>query len=54
MKKNIFITGAPSSGKTTVIKKIIKMLNSPVKGFYTEEERRGEKRTGFMMKSESV
>lgn len=51
MKKNIFITGAPSSGKTTVIKKIIKMINSPLKGFYTEEERTGERRTGFMMQT---
>ncbi|MBN2531900.1 MAG: hypothetical protein JXB88_03355 [Spirochaetales bacterium] len=48
-KKNIFLTGAPSSGKTTVIKKIIPHLPSPAKGFYTEEERAGERRAGFMM-----
>ncbi|MFQ5730246.1 MAG: nucleoside-triphosphatase, partial [Waddliaceae bacterium] len=48
LKKNIFLTGAPSSGKTTVIKKVIAALPVPAKGFYTEEERVG-KRVGFMM-----
>ncbi len=51
MKKNIFLTGAPSSGKTTVIKKLVSRLNYPVTGFYTEEERTGGKRTGFLMKT---
>ena len=50
-KKNIFLTGAPSSGKTTVIKKVIQALPLPAKGFYTEEERVGEKRVGFMMRT---
>jgi len=53
MKKNIFLTGAPSSGKTTVIKKVIKkvikQLTLPAKGFYTEEEREGDRRVGFLM-----
>ena len=49
--KNIFLTGAPSSGKTTVIKKIIKNLNHPANGFYTEEERVDGKRVGFLMKT---
>jgi len=48
-KKNIFLTGAPSSGKTTVIKKVIAMLPVAANGFYTEEERVGAKRVGFMM-----
>lgn len=48
-KKNIFLTGAPSSGKTTVIKKIIKALPVPANGFYTEEERIESKRIGFLM-----
>lgn len=48
-KKNIFLTGAPSSGKTTVIKKIIGRLNHPANGFYTEEERIAGKRVGFIM-----
>ncbi len=51
MKKNIFLTGAPSSGKTTVIKKVIKGLNFPANGFITEEERIGGKRAGFLMKT---
>lgn len=51
MKKNIFLTGAPSSGKTTVIKKVIENLKFPSNGFYTEEDRVAEKRVGFLMKT---
>ncbi|MCU0847439.1 MAG: nucleoside-triphosphatase [Spirochaetes bacterium] len=51
MNKNIFITGAPSTGKTTVIKKVIAGLAVPCKGFYTEEERAEGGRTGFIMRS---
>lgn len=51
MKKNIFLTGAPSSGKTTVIKKVIKGLKFPANGFYTEEERVEGKRVGFLMRT---
>jgi len=50
-KKNIFLTGAPSSGKTTVIKQVILALTYPANGFYTEEERVAGRRTGFMMKT---
>ena len=49
MIKNIFLTGAPSSGKTTVIKKVVEKLNIPANGFYTEEERVEGKRVGFLM-----
>jgi len=51
MKKNIFLTGAPSSGKTTVIKKVIEGLKIPANGFYTEEERIEGRRVGFLMKT---
>ncbi len=51
MNRNIFLTGAPSSGKTTVIKKVIETLRHPANGFYTEEERVGGKRVGFLMKT---
>jgi len=51
MPNNIFLTGAPSSGKTTIIKKIIQRLKRPANGFYTEEERVFSKRTGFLMKT---
>ncbi|MGB3082831.1 MAG: nucleoside-triphosphatase [Candidatus Omnitrophota bacterium] len=49
MRKNIFLTGAPSSGKTTVIKKVIEGLPVPANGFYTEEERIEGRRVGFRM-----
>lgn len=51
LKKNIFLTGAPSSGKTTVIKKVISRLRFPATGFYTEEERVQGRRVGFVMKT---
>ncbi len=50
-KKNIFLTGAPSSGKTTVIKKVIEGMDHPANVFYTEEDRVGGKRVGFLMKT---
>ncbi len=45
------MTGAPSSGKTTVIKKLIEGMGHPANGFYTEEERVDGKRVGFLMKT---
>lgn len=51
MITNIFLTGAPSSGKTTVIKKIVQYLDYPSNGFYTEEERIDNRRVGFLMKT---
>ena len=51
MKKNIFLTGPPSSGKTTVIRNVIAGLRHPANGFYTEEERIDGKRVGFAMKT---
>lgn len=50
-KKNIFLTGAPSSGKTTVIRRVIPRLPLPADGFYTEEERGVGGRAGFMMRT---
>lgn len=47
--KNILLTGAPSAGKTTVIRKIIDLLPSSANGFYTQEERVNDRRIGFMM-----
>jgi len=49
MKSNIFLTGAPSVGKTTVIKKVIDGLKCPANGFYTEEEKQDSRRVGFLM-----
>ena len=45
------MTGAPSSGKTTVIKKVIEQLRHTANGFYTEEEKRGGRRVGFLMRT---
>jgi len=47
MIKNIFITGPPGCGKTTLIKEILKELQIPAKGFFTEEIRKGRERVGF-------
>lgn len=35
--KNIFIAGLPKSGKTTLIKKVVSLYSSKIRGFYTEE-----------------
>jgi nucleoside-triphosphatase len=49
--RNIFLTGPPSSGKTTVIKEVLVRLKRRATGFYTEEIKSHEKRVGFMMKT---
>ncbi len=51
MKKNIFLTGGHSSGKTAVIKKVIGKLSVPSNGFYIEEERVASKKVGFIIKT---
>ncbi|MDI1472589.1 Hypothetical ATP-binding protein, containing DUF265 domain [Thermodesulfovibrio sp. N1] len=45
--KNILITGKPRCGKTTLIKQLVKELNIPASGFFTEEIREKGERTGF-------
>lgn len=47
MIKNIFITGLPSCGKTTLIMEILKELNLDAGGFYTQEIREDGQRLGF-------
>lgn len=49
--RNIFLTGPPSSGKTTVIKEVLVRLKRRATGFYTEEIKSHEKRVGFLMKT---
>jgi nucleoside-triphosphatase len=48
----LFITGRPGSGKTTIIKEILKHLRKfTVCGFYTEEIREGGERKGFKIRT---
>ena len=47
MIKNIFITGKPGCGKTTLIMEILKELNLKAGGFYTQEIREKGIRKGF-------
>jgi len=49
--RNIFLTGPPSSGKTTVIKKVLAKLKRKATGFHTEEIRKNGKRVGFLMET---
>jgi len=51
MPIHIFLTGKPRTGKTTLIKKIVKGLKQPCGGFYTEEISKEGKRTGFAIKT---
>jgi len=50
MKKNILITGIPRSGKSTLLKKIIKSCVNKV-GFITNEVRENGERTGFQVET---
>ena len=45
--KNIFLTGFPGIGKTTVIRKTLEKLSFRPRGFYTKEIREGSRRVGF-------
>ena len=47
MGKAILLTGAPGSGKTTALKKIISRLTVKSGGFYTQEIRDAGVRVGF-------
>ncbi|MGB7061433.1 MAG: NTPase [Candidatus Zixiibacteriota bacterium] len=44
---NLLLTGHPSVGKTTIIRKLIEKLKLPAGGFYTEEIRGDGMRQGF-------
>ncbi|MBE9546862.1 MAG: NTPase [Proteobacteria bacterium] len=49
MKKNIFITGLPGVGKTTLIQKVLSQIPSDIScsGFFTNELRESGIRVGF-------
>ncbi len=44
---NILLTGLPKSGKTTLIKKIVVELKSPIAGFFTSHILQEGRRVGF-------
>lgn len=46
-KSNILLTGPPGCGKSTLVEKIIRRIDKPLRGFFTRELREGDKRTGF-------
>ncbi len=47
MSRAILLTGAPGSGKTTVLQRVVAQLDCPVGGFYTREIRSHGVREGF-------
>ncbi len=47
MTNALLLTGAPGSGKTTIIREELSQFNLSAGGFYTEELRKGTTRTGF-------
>ncbi|MCM8763094.1 MAG: NTPase [Candidatus Omnitrophica bacterium] len=47
--RHILLTGRPRSGKTTLLKQIIKDLKASSGGFYTEEIIKDNKRIGFKL-----
>lgn len=47
MNTVILITGAPGSGKTTIIRNVLSKLSMPAGGFYTQEIRQAGVRQGF-------
>jgi nucleoside-triphosphatase THEP1 len=47
MGNALLITGAPGSGKTTLIRNVIAELPRSAGGFFTDEIREGEERVGF-------
>ena len=49
--KNLFITGKPGSGKTTLIREACLPFSNRIGGFYTEELRENNARMGFVLKT---
>ena len=48
---NIFVTGPPRSGKSTLIEKVAKNIKRPATGFLTRELREKDKRVGFLIET---
>ncbi|MDW8056539.1 MAG: NTPase [Elusimicrobiota bacterium] len=49
MKKNLFITGLPGVGKTSLVMKVVNKYPEKFGGFYTKEIREDAVRKGFMI-----
>lgn len=47
MSRNIFVTGPPRCGKSTLIERVVGRIKKPMTGFFTREMRQGGKRVGF-------
>jgi nucleoside-triphosphatase THEP1 len=47
MSKNIFVTGPPRCGKSTLIERVVAKIQEPMTGFFTREMREKGKRVGF-------
>lgn len=48
--KNLFLTGRPGIGKTTLLIKLLACISGEVGGFFTQEIRRSNQRVGFKIK----
>jgi nucleoside-triphosphatase len=46
-QKNILLTGPPRCGKSTLIEKIVKKIDTPAIGLFTMEIRESGERVGF-------
>lgn len=51
MALRILVTGKPGVGKTTLVRRVVASLSRPVRGFWTQEARRGGKRYGFQVRT---
>jgi nucleoside-triphosphatase THEP1 len=47
MSRNIFVTGPPRCGKSTLIQRVVGRIQKPMTGFFTREIREGDRRVGF-------
>jgi nucleoside-triphosphatase len=45
--KNVFVTGSPGCGKSTIIEKLVLRTERPATGFFTREIRKKGRRMGF-------
>jgi nucleoside-triphosphatase len=50
-KKNVFFTGPPRCGKTTLIQKVVEHLDRHTTGFFSKEIREKGHRTGFSIET---